>query len=324
MPNLVRHIVLATDFSACSFKAFEYALAWAQAFKAALRIVHVVRNYASLDIEEAIAQVHIEEQIQGSRQRIQRYILWGNSHASDVHPELLLGIPADEICRFALAQHGDLIILGAHGWTGLDRVLLGSVAERVICQAPCPVLIIPSREDRSLEWADLPESLKIELPSVTTGHLLLPVDFSDCSLEAFEYGTQVAKYCDMSVSLLHAVEPLSYSLDFTLSHPIEDKQLRHKVEARLLELTRVLQNEDLRADYQLADKPAVDAILKAIAERQVSLVVMGTHGRRGLSRLIMGSITAGVLRRSSVPLLTIKSPKFKHEGTQSNQNPKAP
>ncbi|UCE63713.1 MAG: universal stress protein [Nitrospirota bacterium] len=315
MENLVHRIIFATDFSACSFKAFEYALAWANFFEAQLTIVHVVRNYASLDIEEAIVYVNIEEQIQGSRERLEKTVSWGKAYAPNIHSELLLGIPADQVCQFAQDNQGDLIIMGAHGWSGLDRVLMGSVAERVICQAPCPVLIIPAREDRSFDWVDLPETMKIEMPSVTAGHLLLPIDFSDCSLAAFEYGTRLAKSCDMSVSLFHVVEPLSYSLDFNLAHPIEDKQLRHKVEARLSELTGVLKKEDLRADYRLADKPAVDAILEGIHTTEANLVVMGTHGRRGFSRLVMGSITAGVLRRSSAPILTVKSPKFHHEGS---------
>ena len=315
MENLVHRIVFATDFSACSFKAFGYGLAWAKFFEAQLTMVHVARNYASLDIDEAIVYVNIEEQIQESRERLEKYVLWGNAYVPKVQSEMLLGIPADQICQFAQDNQGDLIIMGAHGWSGLDRVLMGSVAERVICQAPCPVLIIPAREDRSFDWADLPEPMKVEMPSVTAGHLLLPVDFSDCSLDAFEYGTRLAKSCDLSVSLFHVVEPLSYSLDFTLAHPIEDQQLRHQIEERLSELTEVLRKEELRADYRLADKPAVDAILEGIDTTQANLVVMGTHGRRGLFRLVMGSITAGVLRRSSSPILTVKSPKFHHEGS---------
>ncbi len=315
MQKLVHRIVFATDFSACSFKAFGYALAWAKVFDAQLAIVHVVRNYSSLDIDEAIVYVNIEEQMQGSRERLEKYVSWGEDHVPNLQSELLSGIAADQICRFALDHQGDLIIMGAHGWSGLDRVLMGSVAERVICQAPCPVLIIPAREDKSFEWADLPETIKIELPNLTSGHLLLPVDFSDCSLDAFEYASRLAKSCHMTVSLFHVVEPLSYSLDFNLAHPIEDRQLRQKVEARLSELTEVLKRQELQADYELADKPAVDAILEGIPKTQANLVVMGTHGRRGLSRLVMGSVTAGVLRRSSSPILTVKSPKFQHEGS---------
>ena len=314
MEKLVHRIVFATDFSACSFKAFGYALAWARFFEAQLKIVHVVRNYSSLDIEEAIVYVNVEEQIQAARERLEKYASWGKGYVPDVQFELLLGIPENQVCQFALDKQGDLIIMGAHGWSGLDRVLMGSIAERVVCKAPCPVLVVPAREDLSFEWADLPETVKIEMPSLTSGHLLIPIDFSDCSLDAFEYGTVLAKSCDTVVSLLHVVEPLSYSLDFNLSHPIEDKQLRRQVESRLSKLTTVLTKEELRADYHLADKPAVESILKGIVDTKASLVVMGTHGRRGLSRLVMGSVTAGVLRRSFCPILTVKSPKFQHTG----------
>ena len=103
MQTPIKHIVFATDFSACSFKAFTYALAWTKVFEAQLTIVHVVSNYASLDIEEAIAQINIEEQIDGSRERLRKYVSWGESHAHKVHSELLLGVPAEQIWQFALA-----------------------------------------------------------------------------------------------------------------------------------------------------------------------------------------------------------------------------
>ena len=315
MEKPVHRIVFATDFSACSFKAFGYALAWAKFFEAQLTIVHVVRNYASLDIEEAIVYVNIEEQFQGSRERLEKHVSCGQAHVPKVQSKLLFGIPADQVCQFVSDNEGDLIIMGAHGWSGLDRVLLGSVAERVICQAPCPVLSVPAREDKSFEWADTPESIPIEMTTFTSGHLLLPVDFTDCSLEAFEYATGLAKSCRMSVSLFHAIEPLSYSLDFNLSHPMEDTHLRQNVEMRLSELTAVLRKEDLPVDYRLSDKPAVDAILEGIKTAQSNLVVMGTHGRQGLSRLLMGSVAAGVLRKSFSPILTVKSPRFKQKSS---------
>lgn len=313
MQNVVHRIVFATDFSACSLKAFEHAVAWTKALDARLSVVHVVGQYSRLDIEEAIVQVNIEEQTELYRKSLHKFVSWAKAYLPEVRSELLLGIPADQVCQFALDRHSDLIVMGAHGWSGLDRVLMGSVAERVIYQAPCPVLVIRSKEEKSFDLADLPKTIDVEGHSLHSRHLLLPIDFSDCSLDAFEYGAQVAKRFSMSVTLLHAVEPLSYSIDFNLSHPIEDKALRNSIESRLSDLSRVLKQEGLRADYQIGDKPAVDSILKTIVDMKAGLVIMGTHGRRGLSRLIMGSITAGVLRRSFCPVLTVRSPRFKQE-----------
>ena len=151
------------------------------------------------------------------------------------------------------------------------------------------------------------------IPPSVPKHILIPLDFSDCSLDAFEYGTKIAKCFDASVTLLHALEPLSYSLDFTLTHPVEAKQIRQSIDTRLSELADLLTKDGLSADYQVGDKPSVDTILRTSTETQADLVVLGTHGRRGLSRVLMGSVTASVLRRSSCPVLTVKSHKIKHQ-----------
>ena len=186
---------------------------------------------------------------------------------------------------------------------------MGSVAERVVCQAPCPVLTIRTKEEVNAELAKSSEKAAPSMPK----HILIPLDFSDCSLDAFEYAIQIAKWFDASVTLLHALEPLSYSLDFNLTHSGEMKQLRQSLETRLSELTDLLKKDGLSADYQLREKPSVDTILRTSTETQADLVVMGTNGRRGLSRVLMGSVTASILRRSSCPVLTVKSPKFKHK-----------
>ena len=89
--KLIHRIVFATDFSACSFKAFGYALAWAKFFEARLAIVHVVRNYASLDIDEAIVYVNIEEQIQGARERLEKYGLMGEILCSQYAIRAVIG-----------------------------------------------------------------------------------------------------------------------------------------------------------------------------------------------------------------------------------------
>ncbi len=138
----------------------------------------------------------------------------------------------------------------------------------------------------------------------------MPIDFSDCSIDAYEYGVEVAKWFDASLTLVYAIEPLSYSLDFSLTHPLEDKANRKKIVQRLEKLTTVLIEQGLSARYELVDKPSMEAILKASAAQEADLVVMGTHGRKGLSRLLLGSTTAKVLQHSPYPILTVKSPKF--------------
>lgn len=307
MNKPIHRILFATDFSPGSLEAFRCSLAWVEACQADLDIVHVMGMLQRVGIDESLLPgSYIAEQQKYSRSRLEQLILQAKEQVPSVQTHLLEGIPAEQIAEFALDSHADLLITGTHGWTGIDRIVMGSVAERVVCQAPCPVLTVRSKDEGESESAKFLTGSKIGGPH----HLLVPIDFSDCSLDAFGYASQIAKWFDASVTLLHAIEPLSYSLDFNLTHPIEDQRLRQKVESRLSDLAGALKQEGLSADYQLGDKPAVDTIVNKTADLQADLVVMGTHGRRGLSRLIMGSVTASALRRSSCPVLTVKSPKF--------------
>ena len=129
-------------------------------------------------------------------------------------------------------------------------------------------------------------------------------------MDAYEYAVEVAKWFDAPLTLVCAIEPLSYSLDFSLTHPLEDKANRKKVVQRLEKLTTLLVEEGLSAQYELVEKPSVEAILETSSTQQADLVVMGTHGRKGLSRLLLGSTTAKVLQHSPYPILTVRSPKF--------------
>ena len=312
MKNSINRILFATDYSAGCLQAFRHSLEWAQACQAELDIVHVMGVLPGKETNSSVANRYIAEQGKQSQAKIENLVSQAKGQISSVHSHLLEGMPAEQIIKFAVDSQADLLITGTDGSTGVNRLLMGSVAERVVCQAPCPVLTIRTREEKNPE---LGEASDAHTPSVPK-HILIPLDFSDCSLDAFEYATQIAKWFDASVTLLHALEPLSYSLDFNLTHPVEAKQLRQSIETRLSELADILKKDGIRADYLVGDKPSVDNILRTSTDTQADLVVMGTHGRRGLSRVLMGSVTASILRRSSCPVLTVKSPKFKHQNVK--------
>ena len=312
MVNIVTHILFATDFSPCSAPAFRYAVEWAKVFDAQLTLFHGLSLQPGMDIDAGIAQRYLDEQRNVAEEHLKQLLHDASQHVPHATLEMRTGLASAQICDVAREHKADLIITGTHGWTGFNRVVFGSIAERVIQRAPCPVLSVPDRSPE--ETADLP-SLAIQPRQV-----VLPVNFSDCSMEAYEYGVQVAKWFDTSLTLVYAIEPLSYSLDFSLTHPLEDKANRKKIEQRLEELTKVLIQQGLSARYELVDKPAMEAILKTSASEQADLLVMGTHGRKGLTRLILGSTTNQVLQHSPYPILTVKSPKFEgghHPATAS-------
>jgi len=318
MVKIVTHILFATDFSPCSAPAFRYAVEWAKVFEAQLTLFHGISLQPGVDIDAGIAQRYLDEQRNVAKEHLKQLLDEASQHVPQAALEMRTGLASAQICDVAREYKADLIVTGTHGWTGFNRVIFGSVAERVIQRAPCPVLSIP---DRSPEVTADMHTLAIQPRQV-----ILPVDFSDCSMDAYEYGVQVAKWFDASLTLVHAIEPLSYSLDFSLTHPLEDKANRKKIEQRLQELTKVLKEQGLTAQYALVDKPSMEAILEASASQEGDLVIMGTHGRKALPRLILGSTTAKVLQHSPYPILTVKSPKFEggHYSLTKSESPAAP
>jgi nucleotide-binding universal stress UspA family protein len=319
MVKIVTNILLATDFSPSSEPAFRYAVEWAKTFEAQLTLLHVHSLQPGLDIDSGIAQKFLDEQRKVAGKELNELLVEARQHVPDASMELLAGLPSECICQVAREKASDLIMMGTHGWTGLNRVLFGSVAERVIQRAPCPVLSIPYRES-----ADISSMHHLQ---VLPKQLVLPMEFSDCSMDAYEYAVQIAKWFDAPLTLVHVIEPLSYSLDFTLTHPLQEKSNRDKVEKRLSDLTTVLNEQGLSAGYELLEKPTVDGILETSAVQQTDLIVMGTHGRKGLSRMILGSTACKVLEQSPYPILTVKSPKFEgghHPSHGKDQNTSSP
>lgn len=212
------------------------------------------------------------------------------------------GIPSEEVITAARAEDSDLIVVGTRGKTGLAHVLLGSTAERVIRGAPCPVLTVRT------EPADAEEDGALSRP-VTLERILVPVDFSDCSLDALEYAVVVAQQAKASLLLLHVLEPVSYGLDFTLGHSRTREQLRESWTKRLEELISSHQLSQVPMESQLRGGFPADSILDSAQTLPCDLIVMGTHGRRGISHTISGSVAESVLRKARCPVIAVRSPK---------------
>jgi nucleotide-binding universal stress UspA family protein len=213
------------------------------------------------------------------------------------------GLPSEEVISAAREEDSDLIVVGTRGKTGLAHILLGSTAERVIRGAPCPVLSVRT------DSADLEDERVLARP-VRLERILVPVDFSDCSLDALEYAVVVAQQAKASLMLLHVLEPVSYGLDFTLSHMRTREHVRESWTKRLKELTSSHQHSHVAMEFQLRGGLPADSILDSAQTLPCDLIVMGTHGRRGISHTISGSVAEAVLRKSHCPVIAVRSPKF--------------
>ena len=179
---------------------------------------------------------------------------------------VVAGHARDEILRVAREQHVDLIAMTSHGRSGARRWLLGSVAEGVLRQAPCPVLLVRPPAPGPLRF----------------GHVLVPVDGSQESLVAL---ARVRPFLvpEAQITLLRATElEPEDSLQAALE-PVEPGSARlHRV---------------------VAAGPAAATILEQAEARGCDLIAMTTHGRTGFRRFVLGSVTERVTRAATCPVL---------------------
>jgi len=300
---VIKRILFATDCSRWARRAEDYACALACSWKASLTVLSVAEFQPGLNPDYSVNREYLADLFkQGSSQLVD---LKGRAERRGiaVTTRMATGIPSEEVITAARAEDSDLIVVGTRGKTGLAHVLLGSTAERVIRGAPCPVMTVRT------EPVDAEDDGALSKP-VTLDRILVPIDFSDCSLDALEYAVVVAQQAKASLMLLHVLEPVSYGLDFTFGHSRAHEQEREMWTKRLEGLASSHQHSHVSIESQLRGGLPSDSILDSIQTLPCDLIVMGTHGRRGISHVISGSVAEAVLRKARCPVIAVRNPKF--------------
>ncbi|MDF0650058.1 MAG: hypothetical protein CV081_03650 [Nitrospira sp. LK265] len=298
-------ILLATDGSHGSARAEAYACGLAQSWGASLTAMSVLEFPPGMDPDYAVNRLYLDELMREVTTKLTDLKTQVAARGIPVQSYVTTGIPSEEVSAAARTKEADLIVVGTRGKTGLEHILLGSTAERIIRMAPCPVLTVPMIKQQT------EGSSSSEKPNSPPKRMLVPVDFSDCSLDALEYGALVAQRSQASITLLHVLEPVSYGLDFTLPRVANREQVRTELTNRLSKLVSALISADVPSDFVISGGLPADSILDTARSRSVDLIIMGTHGRRGFSHTLFGSVAESALRRSSCPVLTVRNPKFR-------------
>ena len=141
----LKRILVPSDFSETSEAALRYGVELARAFKARLYLLHGPEHPG--EAAETEFPIGLFENMQNAANDRLGHLL-GNEETRELQPEcaMRIGKPSDEIVRYAHEREIDLIVMGTHGRQGMSRVILGSVAERVVRKAPCPVLTVHNPE----------------------------------------------------------------------------------------------------------------------------------------------------------------------------------
>jgi nucleotide-binding universal stress UspA family protein len=146
----LRRILVPTDFSPYSQHALIYAAAFAEKFGAEIYLLHVFQDLAVYQPDEVMVAPpvvpSVEQLTASARSALERMVIDKHLQRFKVHTEVREGTAVDEIVQFAAENTIDLIVMGRHGRGWLAHVLLGSVAEKVVRKAPCPVLMVRLKE----------------------------------------------------------------------------------------------------------------------------------------------------------------------------------
>jgi nucleotide-binding universal stress UspA family protein len=212
--------------------------------------------------------------------------------APRVTSRLLHGVPWDQIVEATREDPAiDLIVMGTHGRSGFAGVLLGSVAEQVIRHAPCSVLA-----------ARAPGGVQ------PFRKVLCPIDFSDDSRRALERAAELAAPGGAGITLLHVVEPaITFSNLPMAENNLQsvDRRATHELARWASELeTKV--SVPVRTEIRIG-RPGVQTLTVLDRDPTFDLVVMGSHGRTGIRRVLLGSVAEKVLRHAACPVLVVRS-----------------
>ncbi|HXH50902.1 MAG TPA: universal stress protein [Terriglobia bacterium] len=289
----IERILCPTDFSDFSERAFEYGLSLARHYKAELYLLHVVRpviiGYPEYAIPDSVNEFygelreHAEEQLR----EFAKVHAEGGVQAMVAVEE---GVATESILDFAREHSVDMIVMGTHGRRGFQRLTLGSVTERVLRKAGCPVLAVR----RPAHDFVIPGS---KGEPVHLRKIMLCSDFSECSDRALGYALSLAAEYKSELSMVHVLE----HLPAPEQREVENARVVHLLEGKV--------PEDARGCCTIktivrAGKP-YEEIVKLAEDNQTDLIVVGIRGRNVLDLALFGSTTHRVLQLGPCPVLAI-------------------
>jgi len=293
----IDRIVSPVDFSENSERAFDHAVALARWFEAAITVLHVPALPAPAIPPggELPYPLRLSTELRDDLlKRLEEFVADARESGVMVDVALHEGTPAAEVLHQADERSADLIVMGTHGRGGFERLILGSVTERVVRTARCPVLTIPP-------------GARGAIPEVQAGYatILCATDFSEASSVAAEYALSLAQEARSTVILLNVVQ--SYLDD--LASP--GASYREKLVDEALGRLRGSVPDDVRAWCEIEELVEIGsrpsrAILEVAKAREVGVIVMGAQGTHALDRLFFGSTTHRVITHAEVPVLTLR------------------
>ena len=286
-------ILVPTDGSDHAVRAAEQALTLADWFDATVHAISVVDTSAASGLlSSGSVRREFVDQLEDGAERAVEAIETMADDSIAVKTAVLEGKPKTEIISYAAEIDAELIVMGTHGRSGVSRFVAGSVTEHVVRRTDVPVLTV-----RETDQAE---------PSDGYEEILVPTDGGDAAEAAVDHGLEIARAADARVHAVTVLDTGDMAASPSLTPPTElMEQLETERQNATDEIAARAREDGLAATTAVLEGRPGTELLEYIDDHGIDLVVMGTHGRSGVDRLLLGSTTERLLRHASAPVLAV-------------------
>jgi nucleotide-binding universal stress UspA family protein len=304
VPIQIQHVLCPIDFSEGSRHALDYAVTLARWYRARLSVLHVyqlstpVYGVSPIGSESLLPIALSETERRHLFDRLDAEVA-GDRSATGLTIETCLDEAVntpDAILAQAERSGADFIVMGTHGRSGFERLMLGSVAEKVLRRARCPVLTVPARTSDAV-----PRGIS------SLARILCPVDFSASSEQALQYAASLAGEAHAELTVLHVVElPPDLS---DMPHPGMMEYRDRRFQQARTQLAHAVQHgvpASCKTHELVLVGKSYREILRVAEDQAADLIALGVKGRGAADLMFFGSTTNHVLRQATCPVLTLK------------------
>ena len=291
----IKLILCPVDFSEFSVSAYRYAQSLAGHYRSKVVVQHIVElwRYPSLGFaaSASLYDQFCQAVAESGRERLQEFVQ--NYTHDGLQPELVVhqGMAPDSILSCAQEQKADGIVMGTHGQRGYDRLMLGSVTDRVMRRASCPVLAVrnPPRELAADKDGRQVHRLR---------QILFCTDFSGNSEAALTYAISATEEYNAELTLLHVLEEVP--------SPAKTEKAIAAATERLDSLIPPEARKTLKIKMAVRIGKPYRQIIQFAEEEQIDTVAMGVRGRGALDLAVFGSTTYRVMQLGPCPVLAVR------------------
>ncbi|MFN3406556.1 MAG: universal stress protein [Caldimicrobium sp.] len=285
---MYNRILVAFDGSEFSKAALIEASNWIKRHGGSIIMVHAVY----FDEEEfTIAPEQREKRFElGKKICYQTRETISGKYDIEVESIICEGEPSDVIIDLALEKKVELISMGTFGRKGLKRLLMGSVTSKVVLHAPCDVMVVkrPCSECTG------------EYKSI-----LVPFDGSEFSQKALERACELSKIDNTKITVLYVIPRYEEMIEFLMTESIK-RSMIEEAEKILDKARTIASQKNVTINTIIKEGHVADRIIEIADTNKHDLIVIGTYGWSGISKVIMGSTTERVIMNASCPVLVVK------------------